>query len=46
MRTGKAILLVSVVLLLVVGLWLYWTLTHHGFSAREQPSTKVVRFCS
>jgi mono/diheme cytochrome c family protein len=39
MRIGKAILLVSVVLLLVVGLWLYWTLTHHGFSAREQPSS-------
>jgi len=38
MRTAKALLLLSVVLLLVVGLWLYWTLTNHGFSARAQPS--------
>jgi len=38
MRIGKAILWMSVVLLLVVGLWLYWTLTNHGFSARAQPS--------
>src|SRR5258705_11387717 len=39
MRIGKAILLVSIVLLLVVGLWLYWTLTNHGFSRRERPRT-------
>ena len=38
MRTGKAVLLGSVVLLLVVGLWFYWSLTTHGFSAREKPS--------
>jgi mono/diheme cytochrome c family protein len=38
MRIGKAILLVSVVILLVVGMWLYWSLTNHGFSAREKPS--------
>lgn len=38
MRTGKALLVVSIILLLVVGLRRYWALTNHGFSAREQPS--------
>lgn len=38
MRTGKTILLCSILLLLVMGLWFYWSLTNHGFSAREKPS--------
>lgn len=30
--------LASVVLCLAVGLWIYWFVTAHGFSAREKPS--------
>src|SRR5215510_123249 len=37
MRTGKVVLFFSVILLMVMGLWLYWSLTIHGFSAREKP---------
>lgn len=39
MRVGKAVLLCSVILLLIIGLWFYWYITNHGFSAREKPST-------
>jgi len=38
MRIGKAGLVFAVLLLLVMGLWFYWSLTKHGFSAREKPS--------
>jgi mono/diheme cytochrome c family protein len=29
--------LFSVIVLMIMGLWLYWSLTTHGFSAREKP---------
>ena len=38
MRIGKAVLVFALLLLVVMWLWLYWELTKHGFSAREQPS--------
>jgi mono/diheme cytochrome c family protein len=37
MRTGRVVLLGIIVLLLSLGLWGYWFLTTHGFSAREKP---------
>ncbi|HXG20082.1 MAG TPA: c-type cytochrome [Methylomirabilota bacterium] len=37
MRAGKVVLVCSILLLLIVGLWFYWFLTTHGFSAREKP---------
>jgi mono/diheme cytochrome c family protein len=37
MRVGKVVLLVSMVVLVGLGFWLYWYVTAHGFSAREKP---------
>jgi mono/diheme cytochrome c family protein len=38
MRIGKSVLVSILLLLIVLGLWFYWTLTQHGFSARDKPS--------
>jgi mono/diheme cytochrome c family protein len=38
MRIGKSVLMFVLLLLIVLGLWFYWALTKHGFSARAQPS--------
>jgi len=39
MHAGKTALWFSTIFLLVIGLWLYWYITNHGFSAREKPGT-------
>ena len=38
MRTVRVIGLVSVAALVAVGLWGYWFLSTHSFSAREKPT--------
>lgn len=38
MRPAKIVALAFIALCLAVGLWLYWFVTAHGFSAREKPS--------
>ena len=35
----KTIILVVIAGIITFGVWCYWYLTTHGFSAREQPST-------
>lgn len=43
MRLAKVLALASIALCLGVGLWMYWFVTAHGFSARDKPS-KVEAF--
>ena len=38
MTKGKWIALASVAVFVVIGVWSYWFLTAHGFSARERPT--------
>ncbi len=38
MRPLKVFALAGITLCLALGLWLYWFVTTHGFSAREKPS--------
>jgi mono/diheme cytochrome c family protein len=38
MRPAKIVALTIIALCLAAGLWLYWFVTAHGFSAREKPS--------
>lgn len=38
MRPAKIVALAVIALCLALGLWLYWFVTAHGFSAREKPS--------
>jgi mono/diheme cytochrome c family protein len=37
-RRGAVLLIASALLLLVAGVWLYWFISSHGFSAREKPT--------
>ena len=37
-RRGAVLLIASALLLLVAGVWLYWFVRSHGFSAREKPT--------
>ncbi len=43
MRLARVLALASITLCLGVGLWMYWFVTTHGFSARDKPS-KVEAF--
>lgn len=38
MRIARVLALASIALCLAVGLWMYWFVTAHGFSARDKPS--------
>lgn len=38
MTKGKWIALASLAVLLGIGIWIYWFITAHGFSAREKPT--------